>query len=98
MYKGMWILQLKEIEDSGGFGVQKLFEDDYEGSCPCFSGKFRVDDQDCEVWGRCWRVSDKGQDLHIFAPKEIGEAIKRCLDKQEWYQEYTIIKHNKTFL
>ena len=98
MKKENLLKKLKELEDAGGNGVQEIFDKGNSGSCPCFDGRFIVDGKKCEVWGRCWRVSNNIQDLHILAPKEIREAIKRCLDAQEWYNPYTIIEHRKTFL
>lgn len=98
MTKDILLQKLKKIEEEGGYGVQKLFEDDYDGACPCFSGEFILDDEHCEVWGRCWRVSDNSQDLHVMMPKEVAKAIKRCLDAQKWYNKYTIIEHSESFL
>ena len=98
MKKEILLKNLKQIETDGGFGLQAFFESDYEGNCPCFSGKFEVDDKECEVWGKCWRVSENAQDLHILAPSDVAKAIKRCLDKQKWYNKYTLIKHSKPFL
>lgn len=91
--------KLQKILENGGWGLQKLFDKDNDGGCPCFSGKFKLGGKICEVQGRCWRVSEKGQDLHIYCHNnEIIKLIKECLDAQEWYQKYTIIKHRKPFL
>ena len=79
-------------------GLQVYFEPDWEGTCPCFEGKIKIDDKIIKVWGRCWRVSDNEQDLHIYGKdikfnEEIGKWIKKALDKQEWYSPYTLIIH-----
>ena len=90
--------KIAKIEENGGWGIQQLFEKDYEGGCPCFGGKFIVDGKVNEVWGRCWRVSDNVQDLNFYGDIKIGKAIKKCLDKQEWYNKYTLIIHKEPFL
>ncbi|MFA5395712.1 MAG: hypothetical protein WC346_06805 [Methanogenium sp.] len=98
MKKETLLKKIEKIRKEGGYGLQSLFEKDYDGSCPCFDGKFIVDSKPNEVWGRCWRVSKNAQDLHFFGDIEIGKAIKRCLDTQEWHNEYTLIIHKKPFL
>jgi hypothetical protein len=93
--------QIKSFKD--GWGIQKLFDPDFEGSCPCFCGKVKVDGKTLRVWGRCWRVSKNDQDLHIGGTlsKEdllvIGTAIKKALDKQNWHNPYTLIIHGKNW-
>ena len=95
MEKKILLEKLKSIEEDGGYGVQELFDKKYEGACPCFSGSINVDGKPFDVWGRCWRTSENLQDLHYFGDKEIAEAVKRCLDAQEWYNPYTLIKSEK---
>jgi len=85
----------KECPD--GWGVQKYFEPDNDGSCPCFEGKVKLKEGTLHVWGRCWRVSKNSQDLHIWGTlkkpelEKIGKVIKKLLDKQKWYSDYTLI-------
>ncbi len=75
---------------------QKL-DKQYEGSCPCFWYDGKIDGKKISIHGRCWRVSENAQDLHISGElpkkdlKEIAEIIKSKLDAQEWYNPYTII-------
>ena len=90
--------KIDKIKKDGGWGIQKLFSKDYGGSCPCFSAKFKVNGEKCEIWGRCWRVSENTQDLHVMMPKNIAHKVKECLDAQHWYSEYTLIFHKKPFL
>lgn len=78
--------------------IQSLFEKSWEGTCPCFWGSRLVSGHRLYIHGRCWRVSVVGnQDLHvwgIFAKNDlrrVGEALKRKLDAQKWYNPYTII-------
>lgn len=77
--------------------VQSFFDLDDDGSCPCFEADIKIDGEKVKIWGRCWRVSKNAQDLIITTtlPTEkaqlIGEAIKKKLDKQEWYNPYTVI-------
>jgi len=101
MKKKEFITDIKKlIKDNDGYGLQKYFEQDNDGACPCFEGKKEIDGIKIRVWGRCWRVSEIGkQDLHIYskAPKEfleeIGKWVKKALDKQKWYSPYTLIIH-----
>lgn len=93
---------LKELIErvKAGHYPQGLFDkgednEGWEGSCPCFSGKFEVDDYPAYIWGRCWRVSDNDQDLYLYTDhprrRQLGNAIKKQLDAQEWYHPYTLI-------
>ena len=88
---------LDRIKTYDGY-IQKFFEKDYEGSCPCFSGKRTEGGKSVNVRGRCWRVSEFAQDLYVWGDhpdlKKIGRAIKKNLDDQEWYNPYTIIWKN----
>jgi len=94
MKKKEFINKLKQVSI---YGVQKFFEPDNDGSCPCFQGKVKLDEGTLQVWGRCWRVSKNAQDLHVWGTlpkkdnKEIAEIIKKKLDKQKWYNPYTIM-------
>ena len=90
------IQKLKDEND--GYGIQKMFETENDGGCPCFSASFVVDGKLNEVHGRCHRVSQNVQDLHFFGDIEIGNAIKSCLDEQQWYNSYTLIIHDSPFL
>ena len=88
-----FIKKLKEIED---YGMQKFWDDTYDGACPCFSGEKTIDGKKVKVWGRCWRVSDNRQDLIMYAEdrkllKVIAKEVKRALDAQKWYNPYTLI-------
>jgi len=80
-----------------GWGVQRYFEKDYEGDCPCFLGKVKLDEGTLKVNGRCWRVAKNDQDLIISGtlPKKlkvkIGNVIRILLNKQKWYSRYTLI-------
>ena len=84
------ISQLKE-EHYG----QKIYDPDFEGTCPCADGDVIVDNYPVHFWSRCWRVSDNAQDLYVFTDhpkiKTIAKAVKKNLDAQEWYNPYTII-------
>ena len=89
------VSKINSFED--GWGIQKFWEKDFEGACPCFSASKRVENTTVNVWGRCWRVSDNTQDLYVWgtlAKKDlikIANALKKALDKQKWYNPYTII-------
>jgi len=98
MKKDVLLRKIEKLRKDGGYGLQELFDKNYDGGCPCFSGEFDVGGKKQEVWGRCWRVSDNTQDLHFFGDIEIGKAIKKCLDAQKWYNKYTLIIHDKPFL
>jgi len=86
--------RIDKIISEGGFGLQRLFDKEYDGSCPCFDGILKIDGKDFAVQGRCWRVSENKQDLHYYGDDEIANKIKEALDKQEWYNPYTLIKHD----
>lgn len=92
---------VKDLETIEDYGMQQYWEDDYDGSCPCFSGTKKLDEGIVGVWGRCWRVSDNSQDLHIWGTipekdiKKIARLVKRSLDAQKWYNKYTIIYDEK---
>ena len=96
-----FIEELKTIDD---WGVQKFFNPEDGGGCPCFNGTKIIDDEVLKVWGRCWRVSDNLQDLHIAGTLEekdlqkIAKIIKRKLDRQKWYNPYTIIYDSMKFM
>jgi len=83
------------------WGIQKFLDKRHNGSCPCFSCRHMIERKVLHVWGRCWRVSDNAQDLHVWGSlaKEdlivIGKLIKKCLDKQKWYNKYTLIIHKE---
>jgi len=88
------ISKLKEIEN---YKMQSFWDKAYEGACPCFSGQKTVEGKTIGFWGRCWRVSEYQQDLHVFGTMTIGDKkiiakeVKRALDAQEWYSDYTLI-------
>ena len=83
----------------GGHYPQVL-DEDYSGSCPCFSVNLILEEGDIFLVGRCWRIStgpQGQQDLHVWgddlsqaALTTIAVALKRKLDAQEWYGPYTI--------
>lgn len=82
--------------------IQKLFDRKYDGACPCFWGSKLVSGHRLMVHGTCWRVAKVGnQDLYVWGKfpqsdiKRVGEAIKRKLDDQEWYHQYTLITHKE---
>lgn len=83
------------------YNLQKYFELDHEASCPCFSSKLLIDDKLFKVHGSCWRVSNEGQELRIYSelPQKttilLANKIKKILDKQKWYNPYTIIYETK---
>jgi len=92
-----FLKKMEKMKSEDFFGIQYYFEKGYDGHCPCFNGKFKIDGKKYAVWGRCWRVSDNVQDLNIFTKSrakkktmQIAEAIKKILDAQEWYNPYTI--------
>jgi len=80
-----------------GWGVQRYFEEDNDGGCPCFQGKVKLDEGTLKVWGKCWRVASHKQDLIISGtlPKKlkvkVGNVIRILLNKQKWYLRYTLI-------
>jgi hypothetical protein len=100
MTKAEFLQEMRKLADDGGWGTQSFFEADFEGSCPCFFGGAEVDGKTLNVVGRCWRVSDNIQDLHVWGDftkkdlQEMAKAVKRSLDKQKWYNKYTIIYKN----
>lgn len=67
----------------------------YDGGCPCSLVKLKVDKYTFCFHSRCWRVSNNLQDLYVWGThpdiKELAELVKENLDKQEWYNPYTII-------
>lgn len=82
--------------------IQGLFDRKFDGSCPCFWGSKLIDGHRLYVHGTCWRVAKVGnQDLYVWGNfvkndiRRVGEAIKRKLDRQEWYHEYTLITHKE---
>jgi len=90
------IADLKE-KCPDGYGVQEYFEPENEGGCPCFEGKVKLKEGTLHVWGRCWRVSENQQDLHVWGTlkrpqlEKVGKVVKRLLDKQKWYSSYKLI-------
>lgn len=92
-----FIKKLQKIED---YGMQKFWDKHFEGLCPCFRGENTVEGKTIGFWGRCWRVSENEQDLHVFGDmdmknkKLIAKEVKRALDNQEWYNTYTLIFDN----
>lgn len=83
--------KVKKLEGHEVFG---FWDKSFEGSCPCFGGKRTEAGKTVNVHGRCWRVSDKGQDLYVWGDhpdlRKIAKETKRALDETEWYQPYTI--------
>jgi hypothetical protein len=80
--------------------IQVFFEKDWVGSCPCFYGFKTLEGKKLYVRGLCWRVSKNAQDLYVWGEvdnlKDIGEAIKKRLDRQKWYNPYTLILRKET--
>lgn len=68
---------------------------DFDGSCPCGGASIKLPAGTVNFHARCWRVSENAQDLYVWGnhPKieYWAEKIKENLDKQEWYNPYTII-------
>lgn len=84
-----------------GMSHPQELDKEWGGSCPCFYYEGKLMGKNLIIQGRCWRVSQYGQqDLHIdgdLSRRElrlIGNAIKEKLDAQEWYGSYVII-YNK---
>lgn len=75
--------------------AQKIGDKDFDCGCPCGGGEVLIDGKKFGFSARCWRTSENAQDLYIWgghpAEKELARAVKRNLDKQEWYNPYTII-------
>lgn len=85
----------KIYKEDSGYGVQGLFDTAFGGSCPCADGIFIVDGKKNRATSRCWRVSESNQDFHFYGDREIGKAIWHCLNKQRWYDRYTLIWETK---
>jgi hypothetical protein len=68
---------------------------DYDGCCPCSSWEEIIDGKVFGFATRCWRVSEYDQDLYVWGDVEnieqLAIILKRKMDEQEWYNEYTII-------
>lgn len=72
---------------------------DYDGSCPCFGVNLTIGCAELFIHGKCWRVSATHglQDLHIVGDLDshelevIGEALKKQLDGQNWYNSYRVV-------
>jgi len=92
--KSELIQDLREIYASGGYGAQGLHDPEYDGVCPCFEWNITVDGKPFRAMGRCWRVSRGSdyQDLHYSGDIEIAKALKHCINKQDWYKQYWLIK------
>ena len=88
---------IKKIENE--YYPQKL-DKDYDGNCPCSHFEGKIEGKKFGFHTRCWRVSNNAQDLYIWGELgkkdlyKIGKALKRQLDKQKWYNSYTIIYEN----
>lgn len=86
---------LSDLEKIENYGVQDYLDHDFDGACPCFEAELEVDGHKVKIVGRCWRVSENDQDLIVEtdhpAARQIAEAIKRPLDAQEWYSQYTVV-------
>lgn len=82
---------IKKIKDNS----PQSLDGNYEGSCPCSWISVKIGRYKFDYTTRCWRISDNPQDLIISSKHpdkiELAEAIKKELDKQEWYNPYTII-------
>lgn len=80
--------------------VQSIFDSDYEGSCPCATGKRKIDGYWVYFNSRCWRVSeqidDGFQDLHLKTdhPEKdlLTKIILHNLNEQEWYNPYKLVE------
>lgn len=80
--------------------AQRVFSKIYDGSCPCASGRKKIDGHWVSFWSRCWRVSeqiDEGfQDLHLTTThpdkNEIVKMIIKNLNSQEWYNPYKLLE------
>ena len=70
---------------------------DYDGACPCFSVTKTIEGKRVHILGRCWRVSENMQDLYVWGNlperdlRRVGRELKKQLDKQEWYNKYTVM-------
>lgn len=86
---------LEKVKKLHSYDVFGFWEKDHDGSCPCFGGSKTEKGKTINVQGRCWRVSQNAQDLHVWGDHPDLEAIaketKRALDETEWYNPYTII-------
>lgn len=86
--------QIKEVDYAFS-----LCGENYEGHCPCAEFKLTDDKGTVHALSRCWRVSDSigdgKQDLYVWGDhpdlKSIAKALKKSLDKTEWYNPYKII-------
>ncbi|GEM_PF-3282544 len=97
---------IKEVESLDEWDVQKHFDKDYDGGCPCFWSRRKVDGRMIEIHGHCWRTTGDGirgscncayNGLHVTGklPRKdlmkIARAFKKKLDKQEWYSPYDLV-------
>lgn len=68
---------------------------DFSGACPCAYFRFKDKNGIVYAHSRCWRVSDNDQDLYVWGEhpdiSKIARALKKSLDRTEWYGQYTII-------
>lgn len=98
--KSLTVARLRERLQEGF--AQSIFDDDYDGACPCARGKLSIDGHAVDFWSRCWRVSDQIdeglQDLYVTtdhpAKEKIVELLLGNLNSQEWYNPYKLIEGN----
>ena len=80
------------------FNLDKQFE----GSCPCFDFKRKIDGFKLTVSGHCWRT-DRGKvecpysgvhlwsDMPLADLKKIGKALGKRLDEADWYGHWEVV-------
>lgn len=88
---------LKEIKDADY--IYSYLDKDFEGSCPCFHGKKKIDGELVYFDAHCWRTTINSivggcdcpySGIHIKSklPRKdllkIGRVVKRKLDEGGW--------------
>lgn len=71
----------------------------FEGNCPCFYIKKTFEGKTVILDGHCWRTCSEcpGCGIHVRGTlakcqlKHIARELKKRLDEQDWYGEWSIV-------
>jgi len=88
------------IRENDGNGIHSLFDKDFMGSCPCASGKLRIEGVEYDIKTHCWKsgISKNGGCTFEVKAKnnknkqKVISLLKEALDATNWYGEYTLLE------
>ena len=88
------------IRENDGYGIHSLFDKNFMGSCPCASGKLRIDGVEYEIKTHCWKSDMSKNGSCTFEVKvknnknkqKVISLLKEALDATNWYGEYTLLE------